>query len=137
MSEENEFILVNNCTCEGHDQIYECRITGSGATVWKGIAFDCSNNEIVLLHTSSTLTELGSCNNKGIVGRLMKTAHENNTYVSQLTIKYSVIVEMVGMSISCFHDPASQNTSNLIGSSLLTITTGNTSLDLYKTNIHS
>ena len=44
---------------------------------------------------------------------------ENNTYVSQLTV--SVTTEMTGTNISCYHDSGA--TQNLIGSSLLTLTT--------------
>ena len=53
------------------------------------------------------------------MGRIIRT--EDNLYVSQLTV--SVSDEMIGLNISCFHDI--RGTQNLIGSSLLTLTTGN------------
>ena len=113
-------MAINNCTCEGYNQVYECRVTGGGATVWRGSAFDCSasNNEIVLLHSSSSSVR-NSCSNGAIVGRVARA--DNNTYVSHITV--SVNAEMVGKNISCFHDSSG---INLIGSSLLTLTTGNT-----------
>ena len=51
----NVLVAINGCTCEGYDRMYECRITGSGATVWRGSAFNCpaTGNEILFLHSSS------------------------------------------------------------------------------------
>ena len=113
----SELVAMKNCICEGYTQVYECRVSGSGAIVWRGIAFDCSSssNEMVLFQSSSD-TEV--CNDGAISGRIIRA--ENNTYISQLTV--SVSAEMVGTTISCFHD--SRGTQNLIGSSLLTLTRG-------------
>ena len=61
------------------------------------------------------------CNNGAIVGRIVRA--ENNTYVSQLFISVSTIT--VGTNISCLHETGSS--MKLIGTSLLTLTTGNTS----------
>ena len=116
---EFEFMVVNssNCTCEGYNQVYECIVTGSGAIVWRGTAFDCStsSNEMVLLQSSSG-TEV--CNDGAISGCIIGA--DNNTYLSQLTV--SVSAEMIGMNISCFHDSGA--TPKLIGSAILTLTTG-------------
>ena len=114
----DELVANNTCTCEGYDQVYQCRITGSGATVWTGTAFDCSSNEIIILHTSSNVGVEIACNDGAIVGELIRT--ENNTYVSQLTV--SVSAEIVGTNISCSHDSRG---TRLIGSSLLALSTGN------------
>ena len=120
MSGENTLVAISNCTCDGYDQVYECRITGSGATVWNGTAFNCpaTGNEILFLHSSSDTDK--TCNDGAIRGHIIRD--ENNTYVSQLTVLISA--EMIGTTISCFHD--SRGTQSLIGSSLLTLTTGNT-----------
>ena len=33
LAENDEFIVLNNsCTCEGYNQVYECRVTG-GETI--------------------------------------------------------------------------------------------------------
>ena len=61
------------------------------------------------------------CNNGAIVGRIVRA--ENNTYVSQLFISVSTIT--VGTNISCLHK--TESSMKLIGTSLLTLTTGNTS----------
>ena len=121
MSGESALVAINNCTCEGYDQVYECRITGSGATVWTGTVFDCSSNEIIILHTSSNVGVEIACNDGVIVGELIRT--ENNTYTSQLTV--SVSSQTVGTNISCSHDSRG---THLIGSSVLILSTGNASL---------
>ena len=95
---------------------------GEGATIWKGSAFEClsTNNEILLLHSFNSRAQ-GECNNGAIVGRVIRA--ENNTYTSQLTV--TITSEMIGKSISCFHDSFEADTNEVvIGSSLLTITTG-------------
>ena len=110
--------VISNCTCEGYNQVYECRVTGSGVTVWRGSAFNCPalGNEITSrFDIEITLT----CNSGAIVGRTIRA--ENDIYISQLTV--SVSAEVIGGNISCFHDiPGAA--LNLIGSSRLTLTTG-------------
>jgi hypothetical protein len=124
LSGENVLVAINNCTCEGYqyDQVYECRVTGSGATVWEGSAFNCpaTGNEISFFHSSSGIE--ATCNGGAIVGRTIRA--ENNTSISQLTV--SVSADIIGMNISCFHDIGA--TPELIGSSILTLTTSNASL---------
>ena len=97
----NSLVAVNSCTCEGYVQIYECRVTGYGATIWKGTALDChsSTNEIVILPSDSVNRSI-TCNNGEIVGRLVR--RENNSYVSQLSV--SVSSEVIGGSIGCYHE---------------------------------
>ena len=122
LAENDEFIVLNNsCTCEGYNQVYECRVTEGGTTLWTGAVFDCSSssNELILFHTSS---DMKVCNNGAIAGRIVRA--ENNTYVSQLIISVSTIT--VGTNISCSHETGSS--TKLIGTSILTLTTGNTSL---------
>ena len=48
MSGKNVLVAINNCTCEGYDQVYECRVTGSGA-VW-----DCVLIAIPLINMFSS-----------------------------------------------------------------------------------
>ena len=36
MSDSNELVAINNCTCEVYDKVYECRIAENGAIVWTG-----------------------------------------------------------------------------------------------------
>ena len=85
--------------------------------MWTGTAFDCSNNAIIILHSSTSTGVEITCNDGAIVGRLIRA--KNNTYVSQLTV--SVSAQTVGTRISCSHDSRG---THLIGSSVLTLSTG-------------
>ena len=121
--ETDNFIAINSssCVCEGYNLVYECRVTGgNNIIVWRGTAFEChsTGDEIVLLQ-SQPGPHL--CNNGAIRGRIIR-ADENDPYVSRLTIV--VGTEMVGKNISCLHDIG--DTEKLVGSSVLTLTTGNT-----------
>ena len=110
--------------CEGYDQVYECRVTGSGAIVWGGSAFNCPprRNEITFFLRNNAGTR-ESCNDGAIIGHIIRA--ENDTYISQLTV--SVSTEMIGKNISCFHDRPS-GAAELIGSSVLTLSRGNVNL---------
>ena len=110
-------LSLSNCTCEGSDQVYECRISGREATVWRGTAFNCpvTGNGIILFYNSEVIER--DCNNGAMIGRTIRA--ENNTFISQLTV--SVSAEMIGMNISCYHYGSTQI---LIGSQLLTLTSG-------------
>ena len=105
-----------------YSQIYECSITGGGAIVWRGTAFECpsSSNEITLFQCSSGMQV---CKDGAITGRIIRV-DENNTYVSRLAIVIGA--EMVGKNISCYHDI--RGTLKLIDYSLLTLIRGTTSL---------
>ena len=120
MGSNSALVAVNKCTCEGYDQVYECRVTGRGATVWRGSAFNCpaTNNEIIFFHSRFDIETTLTCNSGAILGRAIRA--ENDTYIiSQLTV--SVSAEMIGMDISCFHDSGA---TELIGSSILTLSRG-------------
>ena len=120
-------INSSNCICEGYKQVYECRVTG--VTLWTGTAFVCdsSSNELILLQSISG-TKV--CNNGAIFGQIIRV--ENDTYVSQLTVSIGAETVTNSMNISCFRENGSSTT--LIGSSLLTITTGNIRLAYIMTN---
>ena len=118
----NNMAMINNCTCEGHVQIYECSVIGYGATIWKGSAFDChsSTNEIVILPSDSVNRSI-TCNNEAIVGRFVR--RENDSYVFQLSVNVSS--EMIGRNISCYHDVGRDTIE--IGTSQLEISAGTVS----------
>ena len=121
LSGENTLIAITNCTCEGYDQVYECRVNGSGITIWRGSAFNCpaTGNEITFFHSRFDIETMVTCNSGAIIGRAIR--NENNIYISHLTV--AVSAEMNGMNISCFHD-IPRAAVNLISSSRLTLTTG-------------
>ena len=113
-------MAVNDCTCQGHNVRYECTVSGSGATIWKGTEFDCSsNNEIIILHSINYTSERPkTCNNGAIVGRAVRT--ENDSYMSQLTVHISD--ELNDTTVVCVHDNGTDSVE--IGSAVLSITTG-------------
>jgi hypothetical protein len=123
-SVDSEFVALSDCACPGHSQLFECRVVGEGATIWKGTAFECANtdNEIVLLHAHSSSSSPLQCNDGAIEGRITDIGTFNNTYTSQLSV--AVSSELEGMSISCIHDSSSDGSINVIGSTLLMITMG-------------
>lgn len=116
-------MMLNSCTCPGHNQVYECTVVGEGATIWKGTAFECAatNNEIVLFHEYSNgmSSNQRACNNGTIIGRIIRA--ENGTYTSQVTVV--VRPEMASRSIQCIYDSIDGTTTE-IGSAILAITTG-------------
>ena len=109
--------VVDDCTCQGFNQSFQCVVMGGGATIWRGSGFECAatNHEIALIHRVGTQRK---CNNGAIVGRVIRT--ENNHYISQLNV--TVNSQLNGSSIICAHDGG--EATNIVGSSLLIITTG-------------
>ena len=117
----NHFVIVNDCTCQGHNVMYECTVFGSGATIWKGTAFDCSltNDEFAIFHSINYTSEKPkTCNNGAITGHAVKV--ENGSYISQLTVQISD--ELNGTTVVCAHDDGTSSTE--IGSAMLNITRG-------------
>ena len=71
-------------------------------TVWRGSAFDCSSEEIILLHNRFTSLNgaYGQCNNGSIVGRNLGT--DSGRYTSQLNV--TATPDIIGKSIECLHE---------------------------------
>ena len=115
----SEFVEISNCTCEGYKKIYECRNSKSESIIWKGSVLSCpsSSNEIFFARGISDKQE---CNNGAVVGCIVGAV--NNTYISQLTTE--VNAETIGANFSCMYEQ--QGVTKLIGSSVLTLTTGKT-----------
>lgn len=100
---------------------YKCTVFGSGATVWKGTAFDCSltNNEFVIFHSINQMSQsVHTCNNGAITGRVVRA--ENDSYTSQLNVYINDTENNV--TVVCAHDTGAK--SREIGSAILNITTG-------------
>ena len=119
-----EFKLLSPCTCLGDVITYQCTIQGSGATIWKGSAFECLTQNIQLRHSrfnaSSDTRITGEC------GSLLayEVASENNTFTSQLNV--TITEEVVGQTVQCVYDDG--GTEVIIGSDNLTLTSGENSL---------
>lgn len=89
----------NDCGCV----IYQCTISGEGAIIWRGAAFDCmgTSNKLILLGDDQHTVE---CNNRTV------KAQRKNNYTSLLIILNS---SLSGSSIECIHDNGTN--SNEIG----------------------
>ena len=110
---------VYDCACPGHNVIYECTVSGAGATVWRGEAFDCPDITLYFTNTNSPAGER-ECNNGAITGRLIHAQPEEGFYTSQLTVNVSS--DTNGTNIECLYDNGA--TATEVGSSVLTITEG-------------
>ena len=101
---------ISDCTCPGDIVTYNCNITGSGYTIWRGSAFDCPNvdSRVLLRHSlfgSSTGT-MGSCNEGAIVGHSLGiTTSTSNCpiYMSQLTANLTASSRVIGQEIQCVY----------------------------------
>ena len=72
-------------SCPGDVLTTECAITGGGATVWQGTAFQCSS--IIILrytHFGGSHNSIQTCNNGAIVAQALGIV--NNNYISQINI---------------------------------------------------
>ena len=116
---DSELVVRSCCTYPGFVSTYECTVIGGeiGITVWRGSAFGCISEEIVLLH-DHLLGAYGECNNGSIVGQSLKI--KNGHYTSQLSV--NITTTMIGKSIECIHDDPSSITT--VGSLIIT-TSGN------------
>jgi hypothetical protein len=97
-------------------------VFGSGATIWKGTAFDCSltNNELTIFHSINyTSQKPQNCNNGAIIGHAIRA--ENDSYTSQITIQVGDEY-LNGTTVVCAHDNGTDSIE--IGLAMLNITTG-------------
>ena len=109
----------SQCTCTGHVLTYECTVTGSGSTVWKGSAFECTSGEIVLQHNLfDQMMAAGVCNDGLFSAYGIRV--DNNSYTSQLNI--TVSHSAAGKTIECAYDNGQREAS--IGTDTISITTG-------------
>ena len=100
---------------------FQCEVYGGpfGATLWKGSAFNCTSQEIILTHGqfSHMNGAQGECNSGSIIAHSISV--ENGSYVSQL--KVNVTSNLIDKSIECSYDDNGGNKA-LVGS--LNITKG-------------
>ena len=72
---------------------------GGGSTIWRGTAFNCAGNEIVLRHSrfSESNGVSGECNSGTIVGQSIRV--NDNCYTSQLEV--NVTAELHNTTVIC------------------------------------
>ena len=117
----NELSLINQCTCLGYNQTYECTIaTEGGATIWRGTAIDCPeiDDEIILYNHPQEFSERRSCYSRPITAYGVRI--EVSSYISRLNITVSDL-SMDNRSVQCIY---SNGTSTVVGLAYIDITEG-------------
>ena len=116
-------LLTTKCVCPETLTTFQCTVTGSGTTVWRGSAFSCDNTgdgTLQLRHSQfasgSLVRECNSTDSRMIM------AHEvdatGNNYTSQLIIP--VTPEIDNKTVECVHDDGT--TIRVISASTVDIT---------------
>ena len=121
-SQGGELTTLSSCICPGYEAVFECVVTGGGATVWRGTALNhCPNERITLLH--SYFNRIGynisdTCGNIGqVIGRAVSVV--NDSYTSQLVI--NINQNLIGTNAEC----ARQSDGELyVGTEQILLTTG-------------
>ena len=75
------------------------------STVWRGTAFDCSNNidgsmDVILSHHNNFRSTVRMCNNGSIVAEGVSI--KDGYYISQLSVIVSP--DLIGQTVECYHD---------------------------------
>ena len=118
---DSRLVQLDDCTCLGYIQTYECSILGGGVTIWNGSAFDCPQNEIRLRHSQFTnFQATGECNNGTIVASSIGISE--GCYISRLNI--TIVQEIINESVECVHHNNIINSDVSIGQRILEITKG-------------
>ena len=95
-------------------------MVGGGATIWKGTAFDCSD-EVILFHSINfTSQRPHSCNGGAITAHALSA--ESNTYTSQLNIQFNDTENLMNTTVVCAHDSGTHTKE--VGSAMLNNITG-------------
>ena len=88
------------CECPRHVLTYQCIVPGGTATVWKGSAFECNNDDLVLLHEQ--FQSISTCNNT-IFGEVVYK--ENGNYISILNVSIDFV--FLNKTIECAYSSGS------------------------------
>ena len=118
---DSRLVQLDDCTCLGYTQSYECSILGGGRTIWNGSAFDCPHNEIQLRHSQFMNSQAtGECNNGTITASSIGVSE--GFYSSRLNI--TVVQGIINETIECVHHNIINNEVTTIGHKILEITEG-------------
>ena len=107
-------VQLNDCTCLGYTQTFECTVFGGGVTIWSGSFFDCPRNEILLRHSQYGSQVIGECNQGTVTAKSVGLIIDNFCYTSQLIV--TVEEETINGTIKCFHK---DNIETLVGQRLM------------------
>ena len=121
---------TNDCPCPGENLAYNCSVTGSGFTIWRGSAFNCPNvdgeSRIRLRHSSFGASggTTGVCNDGAIIGRSIQISRDslgNLVYTSQLVVNVTASPNVIGQTVECVYlNPNGENIP--IGSTIIEVT---------------
>ena len=128
-------MVLSDCVCPGHELRLECTVLGGGVTTWRGSAFDCQHNRIVLRHSQFASGTSGGCNNGRIIGRSINKTSDSDgiKYISQLIIQLDVNNTLEGRTVECAHSYNVQTT--IIGRhTIIACTQGIRTVNIVKTN---
>ena len=114
-------IQLNDCTCLGYNQMFECTAFGRGLTIWRGSAFsDCQQNEIRLRHSQYDNNQAtGECNGGKIVARSVGFSESGSGryYTSQLSL--AVREGLINETIECIYEDVQGTIIDIIGERIL------------------
>ena len=84
--EESTLVQLDDCTCLGYTQMFECTVFGGGFTIWNGTAFSgCQRDEIQLRHSMYINSQAtGQCNGGKIVAKSVDVSED--CYTSHLIV---------------------------------------------------
>ena len=89
---QGELTTLSSCVCLGYEAVFECVVTGGGATVWRGTALNhCPNERITLLHSYFNQIGYNISDTCGDIGQVIGHAVSvvNDSYTSQLVVNVS------------------------------------------------
>jgi hypothetical protein len=105
-------VQLNDCTCLGYTQTFECNVCGLGSTIWSGTFFDCEDG-IELRHSRYNGMDPGNrgppreeCNQGEILAKSIGVFDE--CYTSHLIV--TIGEEMINGTIECIHDNFKERT---------------------------
>jgi hypothetical protein len=122
---------LSSCICPGYETvIFECVVTGSGATIWNGTALDhCSIEKITLRHSEFNQPGYNishTCGDNGqVIGRAVSVV--NGSYTSQLLVNVSQGLNSA--DVECARQTLSNGVLH-IGTEQILLTTGLSILNL-------
>ena len=109
-----------DCARPGEVLTYTCNTNGGGTTVWRGNAFDCIFNEILLRHSQfASPGTSGTCNNNAMRARSVGVVN-TDSYISELSVTISTTFN--NRIIQCSHNLGFGE--RIIGTSTLTVVSG-------------
>ena len=93
--------------------------------MWRGSAFDCRSNQIVLRHSqfSENETVMKVCNDGTIIGKSIRRASIGLNFTSELIIQLNANTTLDGRTVECVHNTIT-NVDVVIGTHTIAYTTG-------------